>query len=157
MYKISLYWWDMKLKTVLKLLKWWPPYLGAGVKVERFSEDLSEIDVSLKLTRFNKNYVGTQFGGSMFSMVDPFYMLIFIHLLGREYIVWDKAGAIDFKRPGRSKVYARFKVEEQELEKIKENVQKDGKYIFEKEVLIKDTDGNIVASVIKTLYVRKKN
>ena len=146
----------MKLKTVLKYIKFWPPYLGAGVKVESFSESLDELNVSLKLTRFNKNYVGTQFGGSLFSMVDPFYMLMYIHLLGREFIVWDKAGSIDFKKPGRTKVFAQFKVTPEELIEIKEKVEEKGKYIFDKEVLIKDTSDEVVASVVKTLYVKKK-
>ena len=88
----------------------WPPFLGAGVRVTRVAGDYREIDVTLKLGLLNRNYFGTQFGGSMFAMTDPFFALMMLRNLGPEYVVWDRAGAIRYLKPGRGDVYARFRL-----------------------------------------------
>src|SRR5258708_700531 len=106
-------------KMPMWLLRWifnlYPPYLGAGIKVKEISSDFRQMEVAMKLTWCNKNYVGTQFGGSIYSMTDPFYMFILIKNLGRDYIVWDKAAKIDFKKPGKSTLYVRFTMSEDEI------------------------------------------
>src|SRR4051812_37955988 len=84
----------MKPNTFRKFLNLWPPFLGAGVKVTNISHDFSEVDVQMKLHKWNKNYVGTHYGGSIFSMTDPFFALIVIKNLGKDYIVWDKTSEI---------------------------------------------------------------
>ena len=79
----------------------WPPFLFTGIHVTRITPDYRQIDVELRLRPWNRNYVGTHFGGSLFAMTDPFWMLGLLHILGRDYYVWDRAGAIDFlKRAG---------------------------------------------------------
>ncbi|MBK9703668.1 MAG: DUF4442 domain-containing protein [Betaproteobacteria bacterium] len=88
----------------------WPPFLGAGIKVTRLSADYREIDVRLDLRLLNRNYVGTQFGGSLYAMTDPFFMLMMLHNLGPDYVVWDKAGAVRYVKPGRGAVHARFRL-----------------------------------------------
>lgn len=115
------------------------------------------IRVEMPLTRLNSNYVGTQFGGSMYAMTDPFYMLMLIQNLGPEFIVWDKAARIEFLKPGRKRVIAEFKISEHEVQEIGKKATEAGKYVFDREVLIHDTDGVLVARVIKTLYVRRKD
>src|SRR6185503_9618316 len=70
-------------------MKWWPPFLGAGIRVKRFSDDFREVVVELKLGRLNRNAVGTHFGGSLYAMTDPFYMIMLLHNLGGDYLVWD--------------------------------------------------------------------
>jgi hypothetical protein len=82
-------------------MSFYPPYLGAGVRVRHISDDFRDVTVSMGLGWYNRNYVGTQFGGSLYSMVDPFYMLMLMENLGRQYIVWDKAADIDFISPGK--------------------------------------------------------
>ena len=93
-----------------RLLRWfltlYPPYLGAGVRVQALSADFRHAKVRMGLGWYNRNYVGTQFGGSLYSMVDPFYMLLLMENLGRDYIVWDKAASIDFISPGKGPVFA---------------------------------------------------
>ncbi len=79
----------------------WPPYFGAGIRIEHVNEDFRYVRVALKRSWYNSNYVGTQFGGSMYSMTDPFFMLILINNLGKDYIVWDKAARIEFIKPGK--------------------------------------------------------
>ncbi len=132
------------------------PYLGAAIKTLRVSDDYLELDVRMKLTWYNRNYVGTQFGGSLYSMTDPFYMLMLMNNLGREYIVWDKAAQIDFIKPGTGSVFAYFKLSADQIMDIKNKTDANGKYIFDLPVDIVDKDKQLIARVIKTMYVRKK-
>ena len=110
--------------------------------------------VSMGLNNLNKNIVGTQFGGSLYSMVDPFYMLMLMHQLGSSYVVWDKSSHIEFIAPGKSKVTARIKVSSAEVIAIQE-LAKDGEPVFrEYSVDIVDEQQKVVATVNKTLYIR---
>src|SRR3954471_228439 len=93
------------MRTVLNL---YPPFLGAGIRVKRLDPDWRTIEVEMKLRRWNTNYVGSHYGGSLYSMTDPFYMLMLIENLGRDYIVWDKSATIRFRRPGKGTVVAKF-------------------------------------------------
>lgn len=132
------------------------PYRGAGIRVEHIAEDFSEATVSMTLRWYNTNYVGTHFGGSLYSMVDPFYMLLVMNRLGRDYIVWDKTAFIDFIRPGKGKVSARFVLTEKMLEEIRNHTAGGEKYLPTWPVEIRDESGELVARVDKTLYIRRK-
>ncbi len=134
----------------------WPPFLGAGIRVTRLQHDWKEIDVQMKLRRWNSNYVGTHYGGSLFSMADPFYMLMLIENLGREYIVWDKSATIRFRKPGKGTVTANFRLTDQQLEEIRQALKTAVK--FEKVFAIEITDesGGTVAEVEKLIHIRKK-
>ena len=143
---------------LLKLLaNIWPPFRGAGIKVLYFTKDRRELKVMLKNSFFTKNYVGTQFGGSIFAMTDPFYMLIIIEYLGRDYIVWDKSATIDFKRPGQSALYATFSIADEVLRDIKKNADENEKYLVTLPIDVLDESEKVVARVHKTLYIRKKD
>lgn len=146
----------MKRRTLLKLINFYPPYLGAGVRVVRISPDLRTFEVEMRLRFWNRNYVGSHFGGSLYTMCDPFYMLILIENLGRGYEVWDKAATIRFRRPGRTTVRATFHVSEQEIEEIRRQAESQGKVEPRFSVDVLDRDGNVVAEVEKLLSVRKK-
>ena len=76
------------------------PFKGAGVRITHIAETADELHVEMPLTPYNVNAVGTHFGGSLYSMVDPHLMLLLMELLGPEYVVWDKEASIDFRRPG---------------------------------------------------------
>ncbi len=143
--------------VMMKLFNLWRPYRGAGIRLTKVSDDQLYIRVEMPLTWYNKNYVGTQFGGSLYAMTDPFYMFQLLQALGKDYIVWDKAASIDFKRPGRGLVYAEFQWTQGEISDVKSKADELGKYVFDKPVEIKDLEGNVIAEVIKTLYVRRKD
>jgi acyl-coenzyme A thioesterase PaaI-like protein len=144
--------------NVLRLLgNWWSPFRGAGIKIVRISPDYREIKVQMKLRWYNKNYVGTHFGGSLYAMTDPFYMMMLINNLGPLYIVWDKGAKIDFKKPGRNTVHTHFVFSEEEIRQIKAKADEMGKYILDKPVDVTNEAGEVVAKVIKTLYVRRRN
>lgn len=134
----------------------YPPYLGAGVRVTELSDDYRHARVELALRPWNRNYVGTQFGGSMTSMVDPFWMLLVMENLGRDYVVWDKAAQIEFVRPGRTRLRADFDVTDELLDDLRARAADGSKVLHWCETEIKDTDGEVVARVRKQLYVRLK-
>jgi len=141
---------------LLRLVNLWPPYLGAGIRVTRISDDLTTFEVRMKLRFYNRNYVGTHFGGSLYSMCDPFFMLILINNLGRGYEVWDKTATIRFRRPGRSTVHATFHIPPEEIEAIRRRADEEGKTepTFHAEVV--DDEGQVIAQVEKLVHVRRK-
>jgi acyl-coenzyme A thioesterase PaaI-like protein len=140
----------------LRHIGWWPPLLGAGVKLTRLDKDLREADVEMSLTRWNKNYVGVHFGGSLFSMTDPFYMLMLAANLGEEYVVWDKAASIRYRKPGKGRVRAEFRLSEEKLAEIRAAVDMEGRYDARFLVEIKDDRGGVVAEVERVIYCATK-
>ena len=140
-----------------RMLNLWPPFLFSGISVREISKDFRQTKVRLKKKVLTSNYVGTLFGGSLFAMTDPFYMVMIMKNLGKEYIVWDKRSEIEYVSPGKSTVYAEFHLSDAELDDIKSEVASSGKYLKWFEVDIKTTDGTIVAIVKKQIYIRKKN
>lgn len=134
----------------------YPPYLGAGIKVEEISTDRRYLRVSLKLRFYNRNYVGTQFGGSIYSMTDPHFMFLLMNNLGQDFIVWDKAAKIDFVKPGKTHVVAEFRIDDEILDTVREKTKNGEKYVFDLPATVRDLDGEVVAEIAKTLYVRRK-
>lgn len=138
------------------LLNWYGPYRGAGVKIQHLANDYTSATVSMPLRWYNRNYVGTHFGGSLYSMVDPFHMLLIMNQLGKDYIVWDKAAHIEFISPGTGTVTAHFEVSSEQIDAIKQHTANGEKYLPTFEVDVIGHDGKLVAKTIKTLYIRKK-
>jgi len=146
-------------KRAKKLQRWvnfYPPYLGAAVRVTRISDDFRDVEVEMPLRFYNRNYVGTHFGGSLYSMCDPFYMLMLINILGPEYIVWDKAATIRFKKPGKGVMKAAFHLSEEKIAEIRAAAEVQPKVEPQFQVIIKDAEGNVVAEIDKLLYVKRK-
>ncbi len=143
---------------LLKLrINTYAPYIGAGIKVDHIDLDQGLCVVSMPLNAFNKNIVGTQFGGSLYSMVDPFYMIMLMHQLGSTYVVWDKSSNIEFIAPGDSKVRTRMKIPNTEIAAIKE-LAKDGDAVFREYTTdIVDEQQKVIATVTKNLYIRLRN
>jgi len=141
----------------LKLLRFYPPYLGAGVSVTQVAKDLSVLEVEMKLSHWNRNFVGTQFGGSLYSMCDPFFMLMLMMQLGDGYVVWDKSASIEFLKPGRGKVKARFELPRIRVDELRAEVDEKGKIDPLFEVTVLDEQGEPVARVRKVLSVRRKD
>ena len=144
----------MKKRLLLRSINAWPPFLGAGIRVTRMGS--KAIDVEMKLRFWNRNYVGTHFGGSLYSMTDPFFMLMLLDNLGPEYLVWDKAATIRFKKPGRGKVRAEFRLSDEQLDGIRRAVAANGKTEPTFVVQVKDESGEVVAEVEKVLWVKRK-
>lgn len=148
---------NLRQKFLEKAINLYGPFLGAGVKLEEMSKDYRYAKVSMPLTFYNKNYMGTQFGGSLYSMVDPWYMLMLIKNLGRDYIVWDKGATIQFKKPGRGKVSAQFTLTQEMIDDIKAHLETNTKMDKIFKVEIKDQEGKLICEVDKVVYIRKKS
>jgi hypothetical protein len=139
-----------------RAINFYGPYVGAGIRLREMSKDFRFARVEMPLTVYNKNYMGTQFGGSLYSMTDPWYMLMLIKNLGDDYIVWDKAASINFKKPGRSTVRAEFKLTQELIDQIKKEVDEKVKVNWPFKVEIFDEKNVLIAEVEKIVYVRKK-
>lgn len=137
-------------------LNWWPPFLLAGIHVTELSQDFRHARVELRMRPWNRNYVGSHFGGSLFAMTDPFWMLLALNALGSEYYVWDKAGAIEFIKPGRGVVRADFDLTPEVLEQIRLATADGEKYLRWFSTDVVDAQGEVVARIRKQLYVRRK-
>jgi acyl-coenzyme A thioesterase PaaI-like protein len=144
-------------RTLHRAINFWPPFLGAGIRVKRIAPDMKAVDVEMKLRWWNANYVGTHFGGSLFAMTDAFYMLMLMANLGPDYIVWDKAASIRYRKPGRSTVRVEFRLSDAQLADICEKLRTLPKYEPTFAVDVKDEQGTVIAEVEKVLYVRKKD
>jgi acyl-coenzyme A thioesterase PaaI-like protein len=141
-------------------LRWkfnfFPAYRGTGGRIEYIADDLREIRIRLPLSWRSRNYVGTIFGGSMYGAIDPIYMVMLIRLLGREYVVWDKAATIRFRRPGKTTLFANFILPAAELEAIKAelNERKSLERVYQ--VRLVDRAGRVHAEVEKTIYIGRR-
>jgi len=139
-----------------RLVNLWPPFLGAGIRIKHIAPDMRAIDVEMRLRFWNANYVGTHFGGSLFAMTDPFYMLMLMANLGPDYIVWDKAATIRYKKPGKGRVRAEFRLADKQIEDIREKLKTLPKYEPLFTVEVKSEDGMVIAAVEKVLHVKRK-
>lgn len=148
---------DLRQRFLEKAINFYGPFVGAGVKLKDMSKDYRYAKVTMPLTFYNKNYMGTQFGGSLYSMVDPWYMLMLIKNLGKDYIVWDKGATIRFKKPGRGKVSAEFILTQAIIDEIKSHVEANTKMDYTFKVEIKDEEGTLICEVDKVVYIRKKS
>lgn len=142
--------------TMRRILNLWPPFLCNGIRVTEIASDWRSARVELRSRPWNRNYVGVHFGGNLFSMTDPFWMLLVMHALGSGYIVWDQAGTIEFLKPGRGTVHATFRLDDTVLDQLREATAGGAKHLhwFESDVV--DASGEVVARVRKQLYVRRK-
>ncbi|SEO83095.1 Acyl-coenzyme A thioesterase PaaI, contains HGG motif [Halorientalis persicus] len=130
-----------------------PAYRGTGGRVTHIEPDWSEVRVKVPRNLRTRNYVGTIFGGSMYGAVDPIYMLMLINRLGDDYVVWDKAAEIRFKKPGESDLYATFEVSDAEVAEIQQALEDEESIDREYTVDLVDEDGVVHATVEKTLHV----
>ena len=141
---------------IRRLLNFYPPFRGAGIRVRDISPDFRTATVELRTKLFNRNYVGTHFGGSLFAMTDPFFMIMMMKSLGPEYLVWDKAGTVRFLKPARGTVTAHFTLPEASVAEARARTAGGEKHEPQFRVEIVDEQGVVVADVEKTLYIRRK-
>ena len=146
----------MDWRKIFPFMRFWPPFLGAGIKMRWLDASQTTVQVEMNLRFWNRNFVGTHYGGSLYSMCDPFLMLILMQQLGPNYIVWDKEATIRFIKPGKGRVKAVFHIPEKLIEEFRSQLEVERKIepCFKVEII--DDDGTKIAEVDKTLYLRKK-
>jgi Domain of unknown function (DUF4442) len=151
----------MPESTASRRLRWgfnvFPAFRGTGARITYISDDYREVHVKLPLSWRTRNYVGTIFGGSLYGAVDPHYMIMLIKILGPEYVVWDKAATIRFKKPGQGTLYARFVIPEEEIALIRRRLETEHSVDRLYTVALVDADGVVHAEIDKTIYIRKKD
>jgi acyl-coenzyme A thioesterase PaaI-like protein len=131
-------------------------YRATGARLRYIAPDWSEIRLDLPLSWRTRNYVGTIFGGSIYAAVDPIYMLMLMRRLGPDFIVWDKAATILFKKPGRETLRARFEIGDEELSAIRTALESQRSVDRTYTVELTDTLGTVCAAVEKIIYIRKR-
>ena len=146
----------MKAQTLRRLINLWPPLFFNSIRATRITDNYREIDVTLKLRWYNRNNVRTQFGGNLFAMTDPWYMLMLMENLGRDYFVWDKKATIDFISPGRTAVTAKFILTEEKIAEIRTATATGEKYLPEFVIDIYNIKQELVAQIHRTVYVKRK-
>lgn len=148
----------MNLKPhLLRFWNLWPPLFFSGIKIQHISRDFRLIKVKLKLRFWNANYVGTAYGGSIYSMTDAFFMVMLLKNLGNDYIVWDKAASIKYLKPGKTDLYVHYTLSEDDLNAIKAVLENQDKMDWERQVFVLDENGEQIADVTRVLYIRKKS
>lgn len=143
-------------RTMRRLMNLWPPFLFCGIRVLEIGDDWRYARIVLRKRWYNRNAFGTQYGGNLFSMTDPFWAVLTVQCLGRDYIVWDKAAEIDFVAPGREDVYAEFRLDEAMLDDLRAATADGAKCLRWYETPVTTATGELVATVRKQLYVRRK-
>lgn len=140
----------------MRLLNWYVPLLFAGVRVEQVDDDFRYARAALHARWFNRNYVGTHFGGTLYSMTDPFFMIMVMENLGSDYLVWDRRGEVEYLKPGRGKIVVELRVAEADLQTIRDATAVGEKYEHWFSCELKDPSGEVIARVRKQVYVRLK-
>jgi len=83
-------------------------------------------------------------------------MLQLIRILGKDYVVWDKAAAIRFRRPCTKTLQMHFQITEELLEKIKIEVASNKEFEFTEKLQWVDKEAKVYAELEKTIYVADK-
>lgn len=144
----------------IKLLRWkfnrYPAYRQSGARVVRISEDFREITVRLPLNRSTRNLHGTIYGGAMYAAVDPLHAVIIASHLGLDFHVWMRSAQIDFKRPGRSDLFAHARVSQRELDEIRAALAHTPKLDRDFELSLADQHGHVSAQVRLTIHIKRR-
>ncbi|MGI9265521.1 MAG: DUF4442 domain-containing protein [Gammaproteobacteria bacterium] len=147
---------NSKWGNLIRKVNLYPPYLGMGIRVKSHRDDYTRFEVELRARWYNRNLFGTHFGGSLYSMADPFFVFIVAMNLGGGYIVWDKSAAIDFLKPAKGTILGIFEIDKDRLNEIRNEVDALGKNTYHFEADLVDEAGQVVARVSKEVYVRSK-
>ncbi|MEP6801142.1 MAG: DUF4442 domain-containing protein [Acidobacteriota bacterium] len=139
------------------VFNWFPAFRGTGGRVTHVAPDFREIRVSLPLNWRTRNYVGTIFGGSLYGAVDPFFMIMLLQTLGPEYVVWDRAASIQFVKPGRTKLLARFVLPIEETDAIRSLLKTERSIDRVYRIDLADAGGTVHATIEKTIYIRRRD
>jgi hypothetical protein len=134
-----------------------PMYRRSVARIIYVSENLQEVVIKIPLNYKNRNYVGSIYGGSMLSATDPIYMTQLMNILGNDFVVWDKATTVRYKRPAREQVFAKFIFSDEEIIQIKNEIILKNEIDLIKKVNIVNKSDEVFAEVTKTIYISQKS
>jgi acyl-coenzyme A thioesterase PaaI-like protein len=146
------------LRTWFRRLRFnfFPAFRATGARVTWIAEDLRAVRIKIPLNFRTRNIYGTVFGGAMYAATDPLYAILIKVGLGPGYIIWDKVGAIRYRKPGRSTLYAECRVTEEDLSALRAKLETQPSVDVDKEIELVDEAGVVHATVRKTIYVARK-
>lgn len=147
---------DLSSKSFRWMFNLFPAYRGTGGRVTYIADDWHEVRIKLPLNWRTRNYVGTIYGGSIYASIDPIYMLMLMKILGPDYIVWDKAAKVRFRKPARETLYAEFLLSDDEIAEIKRLAENERSIDRIYDLELKDKNGVVHAEIEKTLYIARK-
>jgi len=143
------------------VLKWamrlYPPLFFQRIWVQKFGEGFTSVEVKLSKSFLNKNYNNSIFGGTIFAAADPFYALLFDQVLQRRGFkvrVWLKSAQIQYLKPGRTNLYFKIQLTEEDIKEAEHILNTVGKYVKSFPVEMYDKDGQHCVSLINEVYVR---
>jgi acyl-coenzyme A thioesterase PaaI-like protein len=142
-------WWRLRANL-------WPPFIGAGIRVEHIASDFRSITVAIQQRWYNRGVLGTPSGGSLYAMTDPFFALMVRSSLDSDYMVWDKAGSIEYLAATRGRVWARLELLEDDMQQILRMTANGDKHLHLFSVDVRDDEGMTIARIEKMVYVRRK-
>ncbi|MGH6943597.1 MAG: PaaI family thioesterase [Geminicoccaceae bacterium] len=146
----------LKSRLTRQAFNWFPCYRRTGARITYVSGDLLEVRIRLPLNWRTRGYWGVIFGGSMYGALDPVLLVMLAKNLGPDYMVWDKTATIEFKKPARSTLYATFRVEPDEIARIKQALGREPRILRTYSVDLVDQNGTVHASCVKTLHIRRR-
>ncbi|EHQ24445.1 DUF4442 domain-containing protein [Mucilaginibacter paludis] len=142
-------------------LKWamrlYPPLFFQRIWVQKFGKGFTSVDVKINKSVFNKNYNDSIFGGTIFAGADPFYALLFDQILQRRGFkvrVWLKSAQIQYLKPGRTNLYFKIKITEEEIAEAEEILNTTGKFVKAFPIEMYNKDGELCVSVMNEVYIR---
>ena len=146
------------LRTWLYRLRFnfFPAFRATGARVIYISGDMRKLRIRLPLNFRTKNIHGTLFGGAMYAATDPLYAILVKVALGPGFIVWDKAGAIRYKKPGRSTLYAECSLSDSQVASMQKRLVTESSIDLDYEIELLDERGVVHAVVQKTIYAGRK-
>jgi acyl-coenzyme A thioesterase PaaI-like protein len=147
---------SLRTRLLRLAFNFYPCYRRTGARLTYVADDYSEVRVKLPLNWRTRGYWGTTFGGSMYGAIDPVLLVMLARRLGPGYMVWDKAATIDFRKPGRSTLYARFRIEDGELAELRRLLERDGRIERSWQIELTDAEGTVHAAFTKTLHLRRR-
>jgi acyl-coenzyme A thioesterase PaaI-like protein len=148
---------SLRTRLLRFAFNFYPCYRRTGARLIYCAGDYSEVHVKLPLNWKTRGYWGSIFGGSMYAAIDPVLLVMLVRRLGPGYVVWDKAATIEFKKPGRSTLFARFRIEEAEIEELRHLLAREGRLDRTYRVELTDGAGTVHAAFTKTLHLRHRN
>ncbi|UWX97319.1 DUF4442 domain-containing protein [Arthrobacter zhaoxinii] len=145
-----------KPATVRRFMNVWPPFAFTGIRITRLDPEYWGVSVRLRSYWWNKNVAGVHFGGSLFAMTDPFWMMLLLHHLGGDHVVWDRAAEVEFLKPGKGEVRAEFVLDPADVERLRRLAANGDKVLEWFSVDVTDSTGDVVARIRKQVHVRRK-
>ena len=143
--------------TLKWAMRFYPPLFFQRIWVKKFDKGFTGVEVKIAKSILNANYNRSIFGGTIFSASDPFYALMFDQLLQRRGFkvrVWLKSAEIKYLKPGRSHLYFKIQLSEDQIMEAEEALKTVGKFVKAYPMEITNTEGEVCARVINEVYIR---